>query len=105
HYALNCAAISCPNLAPRAWRGETLDEDLASAEHEFLHDERGISVSTNGQVTVSKIFLWFEEDFGDDLYVHLLERVEGPVRAALKTGGEINGYAYDWSLNEVSPLN
>ncbi|MEM1384454.1 MAG: DUF547 domain-containing protein, partial [Pseudomonadota bacterium] len=42
HYALNCAAAGCPNLMDRAWRGATLEADLAAAENAYVNDPRGV---------------------------------------------------------------
>ena len=64
HYALNCAAASCPNLAPQAWRGAGLDAAFEAAELSYLADDRGISIGAVGRVTASKIYVWFREDFG-----------------------------------------
>ena len=66
HYALNCAAAGCPNLMPRAWRAETLEADLDAAERAYVNDPRGIRFDANGRLTLSKIYSWFSEDFGND---------------------------------------
>lgn len=104
HYALNCAAAGCPNLMDRSWRAATLDHDLDAAERAYVNNFRGVRVAPNGGVTLSKIYIWFQEDFGanETEVLQRLQRVAKPeLSAALaRRSGSIR-YAYDWSLNEV----
>ena len=104
HYALNCAAASCPNLAPQAWRGAGLDAAFEAAELSYLADDRGISIDGNGRVTASKIYIWFREDFGaneNEVLARLISKSPEPKATALQERGRIDRYEYDWSLNEV----
>ena len=104
HYALNCAAASCPNLAPQAWRGAGLDAALEAAELSYLTDDRGISISKDGRVTASKIYIWFREDFGaneKEVLARLISKSPDAKAAALQARGRIDRYEYDWSLNEA----
>ncbi len=103
HYALNCAAAGCPNLMQRAWRAETLERDLAAAERAYVNNFRGVSIGANGAVTLSKIYIWFQEDFGAN-ETEVLQRVQQVAepdlaRAIGARKGAIR-YQYDWSLNE-----
>ena len=103
HYALNCAATSCPNLAPLAWRAEGLDEAFDAAEQAYLADPRGVRVDDAGRVVASKIFIWFQEDFGRneaEVAARLAAIAPEPARSALTTRMRIDRYEYDWSLNE-----
>ena len=104
HYALNCAAASCPNLASQAWRGAGLDAAFEAAELSYLADDRGISIGEDGRVTASKIYIWFREDFGvneNEVFARLISKSPESKATALRARGRIDGYAYDWSLNEV----
>lgn len=104
HYALNCAAASCPNLAPQAWQGAGLDAALEVAELSYLADDRGVSIAEDGRVTASKIYIWFREDFGAnerEVLARLISKSPASKAAALQARGRIDDYEYDWSLNEV----
>lgn len=104
HYALNCAAASCPNLAPQAWSGAGLEAALDAAERAYLADDRGISIGEDGRVVASKIYIWFREDFGaseKEVLARLIRKSPEPKAAALQARGRIDGYAYDWALNEA----
>ncbi len=103
HYAVNCASIGCPNLAVDAFTGAGLEEQLEAAARSYINDPRGVTVA-NGEVTVSKIYDWFFEDFGESvslLLQHLKRYAEPPLAAQLEDIGTINGTAYDWSLNNT----
>lgn len=107
HYAVNCAAVGCPNLRIAAWQAETLDRDLDAAARGFVNHPRGVrpsSVGSEAGLTVSKIYDWFAEDFGGDeasILAHLRRYAEGETAALLAAHGEIVGTAYDWSLNDI----
>ncbi|MEM1399854.1 MAG: DUF547 domain-containing protein [Pseudomonadota bacterium] len=103
HYALNCAAESCPNLATRAWRAATLDADLTVAEKAYVNDPRGVRIDDEAMLVLSKIYGWFREDFGRN-EAAVLERLtafaEPPLNAKLAGRTSVDRYEYDWSLND-----
>ena len=104
HYAVNCAAYSCPNLQTDAWFGETLDEDLDRAARAYVNDPRGVTIRRNGTLQVSTIYKWFREDFGgsnDGVIDHLLEHAEPDLVAQIEAKRRITKHEYDWDLNDV----
>jgi hypothetical protein len=105
HYAVNCAALGCPNLQPEPFWAETLDEQLGAAAKAYVNHPRGVAIE-GGRVIVSSIYGWFEEDFGGDErgVVEHLERYAAPgLRQQLERVSSIDGYEYDWSLNDAGP--
>lgn len=101
HYAVNCASISCPDLQPEPWRGETLDADLEEAARGYINDPRGVTVTGQG-LRVSRIYRWYREDFGGDeagVIDHLLDYARPELAARIRSNPQISGHAYDWSLN------
>ena len=55
--------------------------------------------------TVSKIFAWFREDFGDDeaaVLRYLSARGPDPIASQLAGRTIVTRYAYDWGLNDGS---
>jgi hypothetical protein len=103
HFALNCAAMGCPNLSENAFSGENIESLLADAEVSFINHQRGVRIQ-GGRLIVSKIFDWYQDDFVFDkkeLPTFLSTFAEPKLRAQLKAyTGKIK-YEYDWSLNEV----
>ena len=106
HYAVNCAAVGCPNLQTRAWRAATLERDLDRAARAFINSPRGVRVRADGQLVISSIYSWFRADFGGGqagVRAHLARYADADLKARLDAGARIAGDAYDWSLNGASP--
>jgi hypothetical protein len=113
HAALSCASRGCPPLAPKAFAGPTLDEQLDLAASVWMHTT-GIAIDrARGTVALSKIFDWYDADFaklpGPDV-----PGIDGEAEAAirfalvhdpgdapyLRGGGYTVGWiAYDWGVN------
>lgn len=101
HFALNCAARSCPPLWGRAFEPATLEATLDDLTRRFL-DGPGVRVDGK-RIEVSKLFEWYGGDFvGKEGSVekYLLRWISDPPRrAALARGTGIAYLDYDWSLN------
>ncbi|HSG81112.1 MAG TPA: DUF547 domain-containing protein, partial [Gemmatimonadota bacterium] len=64
HFALSCAAVSCPPLRGEAYRGDRLDAQLDDQGRQFLNDPRLNRVEIErSQVHLSKMFDWYGDDF------------------------------------------
>ncbi|MEM6326673.1 MAG: DUF547 domain-containing protein [Bacteroidota bacterium] len=116
HAAVNCAAISCPRLQPRAFTARTLNRTLNRAMREWLGSSRFARVSGR-TVTVSSLVDWFGADWetarrplGDALLAAMpgnrrdaaaiRAALEGKTRAALKADRRVR-FAYDWTVNRA----
>lgn len=64
HFAVNCAAKSCPPLMNSAFVASKLDSQLESQTQKFLNNSN-YNMITSSKVSVSKIFEWYKGDFGD----------------------------------------
>jgi hypothetical protein len=101
HYALNCAAVGCPNLSARAFDAAQLDRQLDSAAKTFINHPRGATI-IGGKLIVSSIYQWFKEDFGSDdngVIAHLRQYADASLRSRLAQITTIYDDQYDWSLN------
>ncbi|MEM7545726.1 MAG: DUF547 domain-containing protein [Pseudomonadota bacterium] len=101
HYAVNCASIGCPDLMAKPWTSATLDADLDAGARRYVNHPRGARVDS-GQLIVSKIYTWFEEDFGGSsggIIAHLRSYAEGDLAGQLAGIGRISNSEYDWDLN------
>lgn len=103
HYAVNCASLGCPNLAGQPYSGKHLDAQLDSAARSFINHSRGVFIE-NRQVTLSKIYNWYAEDFGDGSPKAILKHLGLYASPGLKTELEgdptIESYQYDWRINK-----
>ncbi len=103
HYALNCAALGCPDLQTEAFPAATADVLLDRAAVAFVNHPRGARVE-GGRLRVSSIYEWFQEDFGGSeasVIDHLRRYARGPLADALAGVRAIASHAYDWSLNDA----
>ena len=65
HFAINCAAKSCPPLRSEPFVGSRLDQQLDDATRSFINDPASYRLEGR-KLHVSRIFKWFSEDFNDD---------------------------------------
>jgi hypothetical protein len=103
HYALNCAAVGCPNLARSAYTGANLDKLLNQGARSFINHPRGVLVE-DGRLHVSSIYAWFAEDFGGGdagVIVHLKQHASPALAERLAAVQRIGNHHYDWTLNDV----
>ncbi len=106
HFALVCASKSCPQLRSEAYEGETLDRQLDDQGKDFLGDPfRNEFDPVKKHADISKIFDWYESDFGSSdkevlQYVarFLSDSVSRQILAA-SDEWEVEYKSYDWSLN------
>ncbi len=100
HYALNCASLGCPNLAKQAYTSANVEELLEKGAREYINHSRGVSIKNN-RLTVSSIYDWYRDEFGDSnegVLAHLLEYAEPELAEQIKRFGKYK-HEYDWKLN------
>lgn len=104
HYMVNCASIGCPNLRDELWTADTLEADWNDAASAYINSDRGVMIRDDGRIKISKIYKWFDDDFGDDdddLRAHLAKHATGERLKALSDGNKFKGSHYDWDLNKT----
>jgi len=101
HYAVNCASIGCPNLRPEPFTGAKLEQQLDDAARTYVNHPRGATVR-DGELIVSSIYTWFQEDFGGDdagVIAHLRQHAEPELDEQLAQVSSISDDRYDWAIN------
>ncbi|MEM6843825.1 MAG: DUF547 domain-containing protein [Bacteroidota bacterium] len=101
HFAVACAAKSCPPLASFAYVPEQLDKQLTQRTKKSVNDSDFVQVKANtNQVAVSKIFDWYKKDFikGNQTIIDFLNKYRND---PVPTSYQLTHYEYDWSLNEM----
>ena len=98
HFALVCAAKSCPKLINEAYDPDRLDEQLTKATKDFLaNPSKNVFVNEN-EAKISKLFSWYKGDFTkNSTLVEFLNKY-APVQ--LNAKANLDGKYYDWALNE-----
>lgn len=104
HYAVNCAALGCPNLQAEPFTGARLDDQLDAAARAFVNHPRGVTIDGE-RLVVSSIYSWFKSDFGGDdagVIAHLRRHAAPDLAARLARFAVINDHRYDWRLNDTA---
>ncbi len=105
HYAVNCAAVGCPDLATEAFTAESAGGMLDRAAAEYVNGPRGVRLTADGRLHVSSIYVWFMEDFGNSdagVIAHLRRYARGALATRLAAVDRISDDFYDWSLNDAA---
>lgn len=101
HFAINCAALSCPPLANEPYLGSTLNRQLDDSARAFINTPEQNYLRGN-TLYVSRIFKWFSEDFNNDIIGFILKYANADLKkniSAEKTNIKIKYLNYDWALN------
>lgn len=101
HFAINCAARSCPPLANFAFNGKELDEQLDLLTRKFINNSHS-NYLKDDTLWVSRIFKWFGEDFNDDIIGFIETYAQKDFKGLLnspKKKIKIKYLDYDWALN------
>ncbi len=93
HFAVNCAAKSCPPLLNAAYTAGNLDSKLESQTKKFVNNS-AFNTLGKSEITISKIFDWYGEDFGD-----VTSYIARYADTAVKPKAKIKFKEYDWNLN------
>ena len=97
HFALVCAAKSCPILRNESYEPETLQEQLQEQAVDFINDKSKNTIS-NEVSEISKIFMWYNGDFNENM--ELWEYLNKYSSIKLNETSEIDYVDYDWQLND-----
>ena len=98
HFALVCAAVSCPKLQNRAYMPKKLEEQLTKAATEFLADPTKNEIKNQNKAVLSKLFNWYEGDFTKKM--NLIEYINQYSETKLSKDAKIDWKDYGWALNE-----
>ena len=93
HFAVNCAAKSCPTLLNRAFTADKLETQLEAQTRTFINNPAFNQISAKS-ATVSQIFEWYAGDFGDlKAYINKYSntKLDGSAKVAYQE--------YQWDLN------
>ncbi|MDD4991160.1 MAG: DUF547 domain-containing protein [Paludibacter sp.] len=97
HFAIVCAAKSCPILSNKAYLPETLDVQLDESAKRFLNDT-GRNKITNQNIEISEIFSWFTADFTQKS--KLIDFLNQYSKVKIDKNAKISYLTYNWNLNE-----
>jgi hypothetical protein len=93
HFALNCAAISCPPLLNKAFTSNNIEELMDTQTRNFINSQANDLGST--KIKVSKVFDWYKKDFGD-----VTAFISKYSKTKINSNALISYKEYNWSLNK-----
>jgi hypothetical protein len=100
HFALVCAAASCPPLLSRAYRPERLEEQLEAQTRRSLALPH-IARIDGGDLVLSQIFDWYRGDFERDSPDATLVGYVRAYREGVPPSASVHFDDYDWTLNDA----
>ncbi len=100
HFALACAAKSCPPLASFAYTPVALDKQLTERATTALNNPGWLKINNaEKKVELSKIFEWYKKDFAADGKTEL-EWINQYRKEKIPATYSVGFYEYNWALNE-----
>lgn len=97
HFAVNCAAGSCPPLLNKAWTEDNVQRYYAKQAKAFINNSSYNSISAKS-LEVSQIFNWYASDFGGS--DQILSYFQKYSDTEIKKNAKITFKEYDWKLNK-----
>lgn len=106
HYALVCAAESCPVIIPEAYLPEKLDVQLNRQAEIFLNDRKKNYLDRdNNELYLSMIYKWYRKDFinkDSSVNNHVIRYLnKDDINFIVKNStDDISYLEYSWELND-----
>ncbi|HHH50600.1 MAG TPA: DUF547 domain-containing protein [Saprospiraceae bacterium] len=94
HFAVNCAAKSCPPILNRAWTVNNLNSNFEKRAKQFINDTKYNQIAAD-KIKVSKIFEWYASDFGN--LINFLNKYSN---TKINSDAKVEYLDYNWNLNE-----
>ena len=111
HFAVNCAAKSCPPIRSEPYVGARIDQQLDDQARRFLNGPYGVRIEKDGDevvLHVTKIMDWFADDFekwGGGRIAFLRKYLPADKQKQIDAARgkvELEFQDYSWDLNDTS---
>jgi hypothetical protein len=101
HFVLVCAAIGCPQIIPKVYTADQLENDLDQRTRITLNDSHYIRVDNKSKIVhISELFKWYERDFEDN-DLSIIQYINQYRQNQIPEGYTISYITYDWTLNDI----
>jgi len=98
HFALVCAAVSCPKLRNEAYIPEKLDAQLEEETRYFFNNPEKNRIGKD-EIVLSKLLKWYWGDFSD-VAEDRVTYVNRYSTTKVNSDAEVDYMEYNWALNE-----
>ncbi len=109
HFALVCAAVSCPPLRNEAYEGFKLAKQLNDQAKIFFNDSSKNKFDMKTRTAwLSKIMDWYDDDFGnsnEEILLYISKFLPAKLAQDIRDNTpewEINYFPYNWDLNDLN---
>ncbi|MEZ4905582.1 MAG: DUF547 domain-containing protein [Spirosomataceae bacterium] len=96
HFALVCAAKSCPPLRNEAYTAANLDKQLDDQGRDFLNDKYKNDISKD-KASITKIMSWYGGDFTQKMPI--MDWINKYSSVKISKDTPISSMDYNWELN------
>lgn len=93
HFAVNCAAKSCPPVLNRAWTASNLNSNLEKQAKSFINNGNYNQINSD-KIEISKIFDWYSADFGN-----IIDFLNKYSKTKIEANAKVTYREYNWKLN------
>ncbi len=93
HFAVNCAAASCPKLLNGAFLPAKIEQQLDKQARYFINNTNKNKISSS-TTELSQIFNWYGSDFGD------IKKYINKYHKDFNSENTVSYLEYDWKLNK-----
>ncbi len=107
HFAIVCASISCPTLRNQAYEADKINNQLDDQARLFINDTTKNSFNKTYRIAhLSKIFDWYEDDFGgtdENVLKYIANYLPKEIAEDIRDNSEkweITYKDYNWNINE-----
>jgi Protein of unknown function, DUF547 len=94
HFAVNCAAQSCPPILNKAWTENNLNQMLEKQAKAFVNNPKYNKISSD-EIEISQIFEWYAVDFGN-----IIDFLNKYSDTKINKNAKVKYKEYNWALNE-----
>ena len=99
HFALNCSAVSCPQLPRQPFKGDGLDQQLETEALKFFARPENLKIDhADRQVHVNEILRFYSEDFAPSPAPTLIDYINRYAPEKIPTDYQLNFLDYDWTV-------
>ncbi|MDA8692682.1 DUF547 domain-containing protein [Saprospiraceae bacterium] len=93
HFAVNCAAKSCPPIHNGAYSAGNLNTNMENSAKAFINNPTYNQISAD-KVVISNIFNWYGEDFGN-----IIDFLNKYSDTKINSNAKVEYNEYNWKLN------
>ncbi len=94
HFAINCAAVSCPPLLNEPYYGNKLNEQLDERTRKFINNIKYNQLS-QVSLNLSQVFSWYQHDFNG-----VISFIKKYSEKNINKNASIRFNVYDWAIND-----